>query len=277
MARNNRKKNNRRSRAAKQKSNPKGRIANALPIAPGVTTEVKPECYLGHSEQKGHDKMPPPEGTITVEFWLAAAVACATVVQAVVAAFQWNAMNKQNAVMIDQNEIILRQVEQTDEALAQAKLQTPQSLIRVKEAAIEVHELAAQAPKESGTPFMLIATLENVGALPATITGYRVSPVLQEFIPDGGAYKQIMDGWGLDHSRTQIVLTPGDTWAARAIYVPGVPHGTPDPLKGIPPFSVVVTVQYTDAAKENRRSRFIYIYSPKTGKLHAGMDGNYVE
>ena len=219
--------------------------------------------------------MPESQKTVTWNFWLAAIVAVAAVVQAVVAAFQWDAMNKQNAVMVDQNKIIRRQIEQSDETLAQMKLQTPQSLVRVKEAVIEPYD--GPLPEGVDRPFFLNATLENVGGLPATITGYMVAPIEQEGVPDSPHYKELMGGLESSIRKTQIVLTTGDTWTGKSMYGTGVSIDPDHPTKGLPEFTVIVYVQYSDAIKENRRSRFLYKYSPTTGKLHAGLDGNFVE
>lgn len=273
MARKRRKTPSKRRQGAKPNRNTPSVSANVVSACTPIATQLADN---GSSLEKPvRRELPESQQTVTWNFWLAAIVAVAAVVQAVVATFQWDAMNKQNAVMIDQNEIIRRQIDQSDETLAQMKLQTPQSLVRVKEATIEPYD--GPVPEGVDRPFFLSATLENVGELPATITGYMVSPIEQEFVPNSEHYKELMEGSKSLFSKTQVVLTTGDTWVGKSMYSPGDSVEPQNPTKGLREFTVIVYVQYSDAVKENRRSRFLYKYSPTTGKLHAGLDGNYVE
>lgn len=167
MASNRRKKQNNRSRTAKNQGNPKPRIANIVSTVPAVATQVQSVSNQRDADHGGDKQMPDAQGTITWDFWLAAIVAAAAIVQAVVAAFQWNAMNQQNAEMLKQS------------IAAEGQLQQAVAATKYNEKMLAIMESEMRAVVIVGQPAMRAlgggmvsfdVPVRNTGKTEATIT-----------------------------------------------------------------------------------------------------------
>jgi hypothetical protein len=265
MSKKNHNKNRRKHAGGKRKANPapKPDSAGALPAVPEVNKHESGETNRAAGKNAHYE----PKRIDRFVFWnliVAIVIMCATAAQAWIGGCQWNVMN--------------RGLNQADETLALMRLQTPQSMVRPKEVLIEEIDVPANIREVDATKrFKITAILENVGDIPATITGCDLN-IYDIDKTNTPAAKAALSGELPRSYNTEIILSPKDTWPAFIIYGTGY---TEDDLEEIrlgkrPGFGLVIIVYYRDVSSDTRQSRFLYAYSATTGMMHQQLKGNYV-